>query len=571
MIARLYLALLLLAGATPLRAATIAHNEEAGITIGVSPVFGNLPTFGAAPFRVEIENRSTSPGEWELRWSSSQRSGRSVETRQTYRVEAGQKRVFIANPSLLGKEGGRLEVNASGSGIVGGRNNFSHNSEGNGTDTPMLAFGPDIAARSLEPLRNRANKNSESGQRKGESFTLHATTFVLEDLPDQWVSYTGIEWLFLSEAEWARLPAGVRNALRQWVGSGGNLVVAARQPGEVVWLKGAAQGVETYGSGTFRAIQWDGVEISPSSSILTLVGRETRARRDHIAAEWPGLPRLANLAPPRTLIVISGLVLAGIFGPLNLLLLAPSRRRHRLFITTPLLALGSSAILVAGIFLVDGTGGRGGRVTVWNLLPGTPEAVVHQAQMTRSGFLFSSAFTLEEPATVRHLTVEREHRGRLIPPNADGVCRIEGAAYSGSWFRSRSVQALELAALRPTREGISLLKEPEGLHALSRFGQPLEEVYLSDGQGGFWRAERLPTGERTVLEPMTREGFTATWRRIKETFPPALRNSAMGPDAMAPSYFARVGGSSGALETLPSIRWDKQETWAVGPLEHPTP
>ena len=96
------------------------------------------------------------------------------------------------------------------------------------------------------------------------------------------------------------------------------------------------------------------------------------------------------------------LVLFGILvGPVNLFVLAKSGRRHRLFITTPLISLGASLLLILLIIFQDGFGGRGMRRVLMEVRPdaGQNAAFLHQEQIARTGILTGTASPWIPPAS----------------------------------------------------------------------------------------------------------------------------------------------------------------------------
>ena len=147
------------------------------------------------------------------------------------------------------------------------------------------------------------------------------------------------------------------------------------------------------------------------------------------------------------LILFIGLF-AAVAGPVNLFVLAPATRRHRLFWTTPLISCAATLLLVAVILWQDGFGGRGERVMVTRLFPGQRQAVVMQEQVARTGVLLSRRFTVPEDLVLSPLKT---------PGTGSRSYEQSGWAYGGDWFTSRSVQAQRAEAIVPSRAEIQLL------------------------------------------------------------------------------------------------------------------
>jgi hypothetical protein len=99
--------------------------------------------------------------------------------------------------------------------------------------------------------------------------------------------------------------------------------------------------------------------------------------------------------------VLVFLVIFGVLvGPVNLFVLAPAGKRHKLFITTPLLSIGASIVMVGLILIQDGTGGTGRRFIAINLQPDEAAAYVTQEQISRTGVLFGTGFEMKQPVLI---------------------------------------------------------------------------------------------------------------------------------------------------------------------------
>jgi len=523
--------------------------------------FNTLPSSHTAPFHVEISNHSGRDGTWRVSfWSPYHRS--DVSKTVHLRVEAGQTRTFPVEVPLSARSWSdpSLQVRAFGPGIADGSTGVGTSSERGAT--PAIAMSEEIGMRSFEPLKKAWEK---------ERGNLADLRFQSGRLPEQWYGFSGVKWLVLAEHEWTSLTPQVRAAMRRWIGSGGHLIVAARNTAAVPWTGwkfGPGAGPHAYGNGDVRALEWDGREISPEALKPFLLGTSSGEIRNEDAASWAVLAGLGDSPSNRVLVFIVVVVLAIVLGPLNLFLLAPASRRYRMFVTTPLLSLGASALLFAGIVLKDGFGGSGRRMALVQIFPEEHEALMIQDQASRTGLLLSRKFPLQEGVEINQVALKGSTQNAM--DLTDGIC-------SGGWFNSGRKQVQRLATLRPTRAALTLAwRDPTGApQVVSSFPGTLKEVVLKDAGGKWWRGTDLRAGEAVVLKPALPEDGWNFWKETMADFPLYSRarlEEAHGSGALFGKtgyfYATLAEPEGGMIPTLASIRW-KDQAAVFGPVSMP--
>ncbi len=555
----------LVAGAWPdrLAAEEIRTTQGSGIAIDVACPFDSIPVHGAVPLRVRIRNDSSQEGVWHF-IASSRYVAASEIAEFSLRVEPGQTRTFSPVVPIQGFRdlyNVGLRISVDGPAVIPGEIVLYRSILRDGDITPTLAMSSTLAASSLELLRQEMKKQKRS---------LAATRFDPGALPTQWRGFSGITWITMTGREWAALAPAVRNAVRQWVGTGGRLVIAAKNP--AVAGRGSF-GSSPYGLGRIEVEPWDGRALPTGG----WVERVTAGGIDRFGGASFGHPDeeplLQAVEEPKAggaLIFAAVIGLALLLGPFNLFYLAPAGRRHRLFVTTPLLSLGASAVLLAVIVIGDGLGGSGRRLAYIELLPGTHDAVVLQEQISRSGLLLSRRFALDDATLLASFH---------IPGHRDGVSVQESrfwreGVYSGDWFRSRMVQGHRLTAVRALGKagagpgpgpGLALAgRDDSGApQVVSSFSDPLARLVFKDAEGKWWRGEKVRPGERVVLTAASGEEAWAFWSgalgeasgetrlKIGETHG---KEGAFG----LPGYFYATleNPGAGAIPTLRSIRWE---------------
>jgi len=332
--------------------------------------------------------------------------------------------------------------------------------------------------------------------------------------------------MMLTVEEWEKLPAGVRKALREWVAMGGRLDFFTRdlatRPADIEFPD-AKTGKESalnrsHLLGRYGLLRWEGQKIPVNSTYNRMISApKMRAAlsNDFVGSNW-GLRKLFGFRDFNPQVVIIALILFGILvGPVNLFTFAGPGKRHRLFFTTPLISLIASLILGLLIFLGDGLGGSGMRITTLGLSPEADDrrAYVHQEQIVRPGLMLGTSFELDEPAWVSPVLLQSSRWAR-IAQNAGGknLLRVEDGTFSGDWFQSRSEHGQVTRLAKPTRVRMEHGSQPSQL--VSRLDFELEGLGYIDREGKFWFTEdKVAPGSEPVLKASDIKQMKAWWEK----------------------------------------------------------
>ena len=233
------------------------------------------------------------------------------------------------------------------------------------------------------------------------------------------------------------------------------------------------------------------------------------------------------------------LVLVGFFvmiTPINLWVLAPSKKRHLLFRTIPILSLLSCAILALAVIFGDGIGGKGER-WVWIEAPGGENRLaVSQWQASRCMAVGGTSFSVEEAA---YLAPIRKPGSKVnLQVAGDG---LDG---SGGWFASRTSQSHFLQAMRASRGRIEWTASDSAPSAVSTFDFPLRDVLVPIDQDTWWYAAEMQQGKATQFEKASSE-------RALSLMDGALEGRPMGERAR--KMAARTGHFIAFTERPPAI------------------
>jgi len=405
----------------------------------------------------------------------------------------------------------------------------------------------------------------------GSNFT---SKFTPGQLPDNWLAFSGFDAMVMLDSDWTSMPAGSRNAVLSWLRLGGHLMIYGSSS-----TTKAALGIpedNSFGTVTLRTIP-SGLSLDAGGLVSRLTKGDTlKSHRYAMVGDFDSGWALFNSFPQKEfryfLFIIVLLVFGVLVGPINLFVFAKSGRRHLLFITTPIISLGASLILIALILFQDGFGGDGRRIALMEVPAGGGEnaAFVLQEQVSRTGVLTRSNFTVEHPSFFAPVPMEDNRWTRFNNSETDGNYSLqpEGTALnaSGDWFQSRSMQGQALATVMPTRGRIERAGGSGEL--LSTFGFPIEKLFYRDAQGRWFRAESIQTGRSFQLTPLDESLVRPELDALQSAF--SRRNGQLFERVRdRKEHFVAVTTAAPAVGTHPGIRWEETRTIITGGIATP--
>ncbi len=423
-----------------------------------------------------------------------------------------------------------------------------------------------------------------SSSRHGGSTTF-AGKFNPREMPEDWRAYSGYDAIAMTDADWGLLTPGARNAILQWNRLGGHVVIYSTNTSADLATLGIstdATGIRnaTRTSGRFEIVPLGGGMGLDSGSTLALFtsspSLNTGIREDFSSRGWPLQGRFGEQSFNYALFIFVLIAFGILVGPVNLFVFAKSGRRHRLFVTTPLIALGASALLIVLIILQDGFGGRGMRIALVEVRPDNNEnaAYVTQEQISRTGVLLGRRFEIAESAAISPLPLSPSRWARLTNSNdgggmvyetnlADGKTRL-----TGDWFQSRSEQGQLIRAVVPTRGRIESRNQSGAPSFLSTFEFPLESLWFTDESGGVWVAENIQPGKSFTCRQAATGDFDAfvTDERNKLSERPRKSFSALSTRR---SHFIAITTAAPGIDTFKAIDWKETRTILTGPIFAP--
>ncbi len=562
-------------------ASTYTFGKNGEHTATVEPVFSILPSVGYAPYTVTIQTKLDAPRTFRIDATSSvsPRWGNSDTLTSTFTLscppqgKATHEILIPILPDIRAEDQGssptlRLSIFTSGS------NPSTDYLNGLNGSAPFRAMGEHLASDNLEKLDEAIEKenSSSSSSRNRDQF---AASFVPETLPSDWRAYSGIDELFISSTGWARIPAPSRAAITSWIHTGGHLFYYAT--GGTTPDPASLDLPSTPISGKITYLQWD--EASSDLPIDTTI-KEAKSRESSSSFIAKNLVKTFKdeNAPTRAaigtrsfnsgLVIIILLAFALLVGPINLFKLAGPGRRHRLFITTPIISIATSLLLLIVIFVQDGLGGKGQRFAHLQVAHDARQAIISQAQYSRTGVLLGSRFTAPKSSIILPAPVGDETKWNAYTrENSRPTLSFQHSQdnLSGDWFRSRSEQAHVIKSIRSTRARFERKASPEGTPPTltSAFEFPLQKIYVCDENSNHWTS-------KSTTAPGTPPTFTSiTSKEYEAAFKKLSQGSTNYPHRGA--FFALADASSPAAKaffvpTLESIRWKNDTLFVTGTL-----
>lgn len=571
---------------------------DSGLTLDLSSVFDPLPNSGMVPVKVSVSNERPQDVRWHFSFHSKSLlypKQHEHQSRFTIESPAGQKQsaTFLVPLSVA--------YGASHTSGLSYHHEFRMIAEVPGIANreypvhersimklPCIAISPALALTSHAKLKV-AHKSIPSLKGSHDGF---GSEFSLSDLPEDWRGLSGFDFLMMTVPEWLSLRPAQRLAVVQWARLGRVLDLYHPPP-----LNPAAaqlptieqNGKHTLSLGEVRFFPWNGMGLEPISTVRRYADARPYSRHSEILKtayaqknmDWPLRQQLGQAHDGAWQVMLFLVIFGILVGPVNLFVLAPSHRRHRLLITTPLISALATALLCLIILLQDGVGGRGLRFALVNLQPEEATAYVTQEQICRTGVLTHSSFESLQPMILEPVALPPSAWVRLTQDTRTGKMTLnqEGKQSSGTYFQSRSEQAHLLRAAVPTRArvewkaGLAADAAPE---LISTLKGDLEQVFCADAAGQLWcSTQPLRTGQSVKLKKCSMSDLRSKLKDITDQAGGHLQRRFLAELLhldLVPGTFIATSQAPPAeftLESLPSIEWQKSYALFLGPVLHP--
>ncbi len=568
------------------------------LRLEIRSVFDPLPPSGYAPLRIVASNGSRSELPWKFSTLSKTRQFRHENEHHghfTLLTSPGstQSATFLAPMAVdygaismaYRNNSHQLEVAVD----VAGRDVRTFQEYHSRTHGfPALAISKRLADGHHSKLKDAVETQLKG--RPGGTSNFFGSEFNPSDLPEDWLGLSGFDFLMISHQEWQALKPGQQFAVLQWVRLYGNLHVYATDGITAAGL-GLPEGFQNdrkdHSLGNIQIIRWDGRSLDPASTVGRYLGAPIRTT-DLTSAysilrsgqpAWGLLSALGRRDFASWQVVVFLMLFGIVVGPVNLFVFAPPGRRHRLFITTPLLSIGASLLMVGIILVQDGMGGTGTRLVAIDLEPHEAAAYVTQEQACRTGMLLGSGFEMKQAALVEPVAMPDTPWSKLKSSSNSQVVQLAqaGPLRSGNYFQSRTEQGQVLRAVVSTRARLEL-KSGQAAGAapeiISALGFTLEDLFYFDAEGRVWRASGpVMTGQQVPLRASEaaalRASLTNTLELAGGSHQSRLKAFMQGTPPRNTFLAAAKATPGFVLDTLPSVRWEQDHVLVFGTLAQP--
>lgn len=541
--------------------------------VEIQSVFGAVSKQGSLPYRITIRNNSGKTRRWNIHLSEGN-YGRRLNTASSFAIEVENGDQVVREvtlsfaPAFLAYDYRSIDAAVSASGLPGETRNFGEQTPQN---FPILAMSKPLAQRSLARLDDLV-KTENSGN------PYFAKPFDPEQLPSDWLGYTGLDGLILDEPSWKALTSAQRQALVAWIRLGGRLDLYGEKeiapasldlPLSEPGSKNQGWGLSL---GRIHFHTWDGREVPENHlSLFRAIPQASESLDQDYGRGWGLFTEFGTKEFNPLLVFILLLVFAILVAPVNLFYLAKPGQRHRLFVTTPIISVSTCLLIIVMIFFIDGIGGSGRRVVLADLQAGENEnrLYVIQEQISRTGVMVNPGFA---PGRIYDLNPVNLPASQFNPFSQYGerssTYEITAGRYGGQFFRSRSEQAFSLRTAEPERARIDYQGEEDGKPVLiSNLGQEILDFHYRDAKGGTWAVATgtlVGPGQRIPLVKSEKAQWPEWIQSSLSHFSQTRQNRIRSMQDQH-RFFARVRDPDAmALPTHSGIRWKETDLLLTG-------
>ncbi len=202
---------------------------------------------------------------------------------------------------------------------------------------------------------------------------------------------------------------------------------------------------------------------------------------------------------------------------------------------------------------------------------GRNAAFLHQEQISRTGILTGSRFTVDPACLFVPVPIAKSRWARYTTDyRTSGTFNLQPdggkLAASGDWWQSRSEHGHALTAVVSTRGRIERAASADTM--VSTFDLPLETLYFLDSENQWHRAENIATGKPFTLTPI--DATLAEPALAREAMGFTNRNRELLNRAKnRAGHFVAIASQAPAIDTQPGIRWQETRTVITGPVATP--
>lgn len=567
------------------------YETKTNTWVQVTCLLGKLPAYGYAPVRVEMNNASKSDRELTLNFTSSDSSFAGPMG-----SEGGSK--MTSSFSFVCKKGSRETVDflvplvtvfqtgsyGSGSSLRMSLNCSGYPGTSGSMSTEINDSWPCVVMSNTLYVPNASTLNGHiSGTYSSMGDLEFAGDFDPKTMSTDWRAYIGLDAIVMTSDDWSKLDPGARTAILEWNRFGGKIIIyTANASDDLATLRiepnmpGKKSTARSFGSVQLVPLPSSNRLDAAATQLKVNPGGTTSYTTPHAsllrdyAGSWPLHVKLGQKNFNTVFFILILLAFGILVGPVNLFVFAKAGKRHKLFITTPIISLGASALLIVIIMFQDGFGGRGHRVLLMEIQPDENKAYIFQEQAARTGVLLGSSFETSEPTMITPVALSPSRWSRVVtngnaPSTYSASHGDDGLSVSGDWFQSRSIHGHLLKTVRSTRGRIELSPKAGAPTLTSTFDFDLDNIFYHAADGSWWRADALKKGNSVTLTPTDKAQFDS-WLKNQSNNLARHNATHLNNIAKLPGRFFTTTEDATATETYDSIKWLSTTTIMTGPV-----
>ncbi len=559
--------------------------------VEVTSLFGKLPAYGYAPIRVTINNGTKEKQNFGLKFTSKDdhsyggESGSRMNSSFSCSCDPGSKETYDFLVPLTSifqtssyNSGTGLDLTLSCSGYA---NTSGHMFTETSDTWPAILLSNTLYVPNASSLTSHINS---SHSRSGSDLQF-AGEFSAKTMPTDWRAYLGQDVIMLTSDNWTALDPGARTAILEWNRFGGRLIIYSTNDATTLSSLNIAES-STDSTSIQRSLGQVSILPLPSSKRLnakktthmieTIGGAPYETNYQSIlndySARWPLQITLGEKNFHIAFFIIILVAFGVLVGPINLFVFAKAGKRHKLFITTPIISLAASLLLIVIIIFQDGFGGRGHRLLLMEITPGENNAYIIQEQAARTGVLLSSSFETSEPTLMTPVALKKSRWSRIVingqsPSRYTANHGDQGLDVSGDWFQSRSVHGHLLKTIRPTRGRVELSPGSGAPQLTSSFDFNLGTLFYQSPDQSWWKADALNKGNTTTLTPCIEAEFKE-WLNIQSGRFSKHNAQQLKSLTTSPGRFYAITDDAPGIDTYSSIKWLSTTTIITGTVGH---
>jgi len=578
------------------------YDKEGKTTAKVTALFSRLPTSGYMPLRLEVKNAQKTERTYKIKCVSNSAADNysgddtsKMESEFEYSCPAGTSKTFdiiVPIATSIPYSGAdtitsSLEVTLSS----GGSTQYEILQSSQIYSKPAVLLSTDLFTQHASVLDSHltASHTSSSPYSSYGSYDVaFASSIDPTQMPSDWQAYVAYDALVCTDRDWTAMGKGVQNAILEWNRLGGRLVIFRLNNASNFKTLDISSEPTTAGQTeiqrSFGSVSLLYISKITDSNIPDRIRKEVtvpnanKPRQQSILTDfdngkWSIKKALGKLSFNPTFLILILIAFGILVGPVNLFVFAKSGQRHKLFITTPIIAVGASLILILIIIFQDGFGGHGNRIQLIEVRAdnGENKAYVKQEQIARTGVVLGSSFETSSPAYITPVPLPATRYSRVTQANQGGNANYfashgkNGLSVSGDWFQSRSEHGHYLESVISTRGRISLKSNSPTPVLNSSFDYEIDYILYRDSDGKYWRTNALKSGNSDTLSYINDKDAKVIIDKYSKQLTPTLA-SQLAKLVMRNDHFIAFSESAPAIETLDSINWQKTTSIITGPV-----